>query len=150
MVLFTHDVKICQKDQRCRWQKWAKNVRINCMASSAYGSRNVYPVAHYVPPTVFQHAHLWVPTLLHPTVRFFSIPILGYVPCCTYLLQLMMTSSGWTRLFSIPILGCVPRPRKSPGGSIRKLPIFSLCPSMTQKPYSSTIAAFSSLSFCIN
>ena len=21
MVLFTHDIKICQKDQRCRWQK---------------------------------------------------------------------------------------------------------------------------------
>ena len=26
MALFTYDVKICQKDKRCRWQKQAKNV----------------------------------------------------------------------------------------------------------------------------
>lgn len=57
-------------------------------------------------------------------------------------LQFMMTSSGLTRRFSIPIFGCSPRPRKSPGGSILKFPIFSLCPSMRQKPYSSTSSKF--------
>ena len=66
----------------------------------------------------------------------------------TYLLQLIITSSGWVLLFNIPCLGWSPLPRNNPGGSILKLPIFSLCPSIVQKPYSSNRAAFSSLRAC--
>lgn len=47
----------------------------------------------------------------------------------------------------MPIFGCSPRPRKSPGGSIRKFPIFSLWPSITQIPYSLPISSFCSLIF---
>lgn len=50
----------------------------------------------------------------------------------TYLLQLMMTSSGVIRLFNMPILGWSPRSLKSPGGSMRKFPIRSLWLSMMQ------------------
>uniref|UniRef100_A0A182UH79 Uncharacterized protein n=1 Tax=Anopheles melas TaxID=34690 RepID=A0A182UH79_9DIPT len=56
--------------------------------------------------------------------------------------QLIMTSSGITRLFTRPIFGCSPRPRNKPGGSILKLPIFSLCPSITQMPYSFVSCSF--------
>ena len=58
----------------------------------------------------------------------------------------MMMSSDHVLVFSIPCLGWSPRPRNRPGGSIRKLPIFSLWPSMRQNPYSSTRAAFASFS----
>jgi hypothetical protein len=58
-----------------------------------------------------------------------------------------MTSSGNTRFLSIPIFGCSPRPRNNPGGSILKLPIRSLCPSITQNPYSFIISSFCSLIF---
>ena len=54
----------------------------------------------------------------------------------TYLLQLIITSSGITRHFSMPCFGWSPRPRNRPGGSILKLPIFCLWPSIMQKPYS--------------
>ena len=43
-------------------------------------------------------------------------------------------------------LGCSPRPLKSPGGSMRKFPIFSSCPSMTAMPYSFWMASFFSFS----
>lgn len=66
----------------------------------------------------------------------------------THLLQLIMMSSGLRRLFSIPIFGWSPRPRKSPGGSMRKFPILSLWLSMIQKPYSCRSRSFSSLIFC--
>lgn len=68
----------------------------------------------------------------------------------THLLQLMMMSSGLMRLFSIPIFGWSPRPRKSPGGSIRKFPILSLWLSMMQNPYSWRILSLSSLIFYRN
>ena len=54
----------------------------------------------------------------------------------TYLLQLIITSSGMTRRFNIPCFGWSPRPRNRPGGSILKLPIFCLWPSIIQNPYS--------------
>lgn len=66
----------------------------------------------------------------------------------THLLQLIMISWGLMRLFSIPIFGWSPRPRKSPGGSMRKFPILSLWLSMIQKPYSCRSRSFSSLIFC--
>lgn len=44
----------------------------------------------------------------------------------SYLLQLMMTSSGWILFFSMPCFGCSPLPRNRPGGSILKLPMRSL------------------------
>lgn len=65
----------------------------------------------------------------------------------THLLQLIMISSGLMRLFSMPIFGWSPRPRKSPGGSMRKFPILSLWLSMMQKPNSWRILSFSSLIF---
>lgn len=66
----------------------------------------------------------------------------------SYLLQLIMTSSGITRRFSMPCFGWSPRPRNNPGGSILKLPIFSLCPSIMQKPYSAVISSFFLFSSC--
>lgn len=60
----------------------------------------------------------------------------------SYLLQLMMTSSGMILFFNMPCLGWSPRPRNKPGGSILKLPIFSLWPSIVQKPYSFWISSF--------
>lgn len=68
----------------------------------------------------------------------------------THLLQLMMMSSGLMRLFSMPIFGWSPRPRKSPGGSMRKFPILSLWLSMMQNPYSCRILSLSSLIFYRN
>lgn len=66
----------------------------------------------------------------------------------THLLQLMLTSFGMTRLFSMPCLGWLPRPRNRPGGSILKLPIFCLWPSMMQKPNSFTMASLAFLISC--
>lgn len=60
----------------------------------------------------------------------------------SYLLQLIMTSSGMILFFNMPCLGWSPRPRNRPGGSILKLPIFSLWPSIVQKPYSFWISSF--------
>lgn len=65
----------------------------------------------------------------------------------SYLLQLIMMSSGLMRRFSMPIFGWSPRPRKRPGGSMRKFPILSLWLSMMQKPYSWRSRSFSSLIF---
>lgn len=65
----------------------------------------------------------------------------------THLLQLIMMSSGLMRRLSMPIFGWSPRPRKRPGGSMRKLPILSLWLSMMQKPYSWRSLSFSSLFF---
>lgn len=65
----------------------------------------------------------------------------------THLLQLIMMSSGLMRLFSMPIFGWSPRPRKRPGGSMRKFPILSLWLSMMQNPNSWRILSFSSLIF---
>lgn len=65
----------------------------------------------------------------------------------THLLQLIMISSGLMRRFSMPIFGWSPRPRKRPGGSMRKFPILSLWLSMMQKPYSWRSLSFSSLIF---
>ncbi|MPC40811.1 hypothetical protein E2C01_034380 [Portunus trituberculatus] len=59
--------------------------------------------------------------------------------------QLMITSSGMMRFLSIPCFGCSPRPRNNPGGSILKLPIRCLCPSMLHQPYSAIKASFCSL-----
>lgn len=67
----------------------------------------------------------------------------------THLLQLIMMSSGLIRRFSMPIFGWSPRPRKRPGGSMRKFPILSLWLSMMQKPYSWMSRSFSSLIFYI-
>lgn len=65
-------------------------------------------------------------------------------PCFAYLLQLMMTSSGWILFFSMPCLGCSPLPLNRPGGSILKLPMRSLWWSSRQKPYSSLIFSLAS------
>ena len=77
---------------------------------------------------------------------FFHLWPLGGCGHWESLLQLMMTSSGIVLLLIMPCLGCSPRPRNNPGGSILKLPIFSLCPSIMQNPYSSTILSLFSFS----
>lgn len=64
----------------------------------------------------------------------------------TYLLQLMITSSGWVLLFNMPCFGWSPLPRNRPGGSILKFPIFSLWPSIKQNPYSFWISSLFSFS----
>ena len=58
----------------------------------------------------------------------------------------MIISDALILCFRRPIFGCSPRPRNKPGGSSRKLPIFSLWPSHRQNPYSSAIFAFFSFS----
>src|SRR5579862_9524654 len=49
-----------------------------------------------------------------------------------FLLTLMVICSGRTLFLTLPVFGCSPLPRKSPGGSTRKLPTFSLRPSQRQ------------------
>mmetsp|Transcript_44647 Transcript_44647/g.137797 ORF Transcript_44647/g.137797 Transcript_44647/m.137797 type:complete len:214 (+) Transcript_44647:1100-1741(+) len=64
--------------------------------------------------------------------------------------MLMVTSSGRTRFLSMPRRGCSPRPRKRPGGSMRKLETFSLRPSMKQYLNRLWIASCSSLSLAFS
>ena len=82
---------------------------------------------------------------LHISSLYYIITIPTDSFTATYALQLMMTSSGITRRFSIPRFGWSPRPRNRPGGSILKLPIICLWPSMMQTPKSLVTFSFSTL-----
>mmetsp|Transcript_89451 Transcript_89451/g.154952 ORF Transcript_89451/g.154952 Transcript_89451/m.154952 type:complete len:253 (-) Transcript_89451:454-1212(-) len=64
--------------------------------------------------------------------------------------MLIVMSSGFTRLFSLPIKGCFPRPRKRPGGSMRKFPTGCFLPSQMQYLYNCSASSFSFLicNFC--
>ena len=70
----------------------------------------------------------------------------------------MVICSGCTRFYSsitplrvgkdtlsLPVLGCLPRPRKRPGGSMRKFPTFSFRPSRRQVLYFASSSSFSFL-----
>src|SRR5271169_4290749 len=52
---------------------------------------------------------------------------------------------GGRDTLSLPVLGCLPRPRKRPGGSMRKFPTFSFRPSRRQVLYLASSSSFSFL-----